>query len=267
MGVKGIHPPERIFIKFGGSLITDKSKPYTARLDVIDRLCREIHDARAKRGLSLLVGHGGGSFPHVSATQYQTAKGVVDERSWEGFVKVHDDAAHLNAIVCEAFGRAGELAATVQPSAACVARAGRISQWFTKPIELILEAGLVPVVYGDVCLDQKQGMCIISTEEIFRCLAGRLNRGPSRVILLGKVDGVFDRRGSIIPVINKANLAEVRPALVGSDGVADVTGGMLHKVERSLELGLRTEILNGLTPGVLLRSLLGDQVPGTVLQG
>lgn len=265
MGIDGVKMPETIFIKFGGSLITDKSKPYTARLDVIDRLCGEIHQARAKRGLSLLVGHGGGSFPHVSASQYQTAKGVVDERSWEGYVKVHDDAARLNAIVCEAFGRAGELAATVQPSAACVARAGRISEWFTKPIERLLAAGLIPVVYGDVCLDQKQGMCIVSTEEIFHHLAGPLS--PARVILLGKVDGVFDGLGRVIPLINRANLADARPALAGSDGVADVTGGMLHKVERSLETGLRTEILNGLTPGVLLRSLLGDQVPGTVVHG
>jgi isopentenyl phosphate kinase len=265
MAIVGAKPPERVFIKFGGSLITDKSKPYTARLDVIDRLCGEIHEARTKRVLSLLVGHGGGSFPHVSASQYQTAKGVVDERSWEGYVKVHDDASRLNSIVCEAFARSGELATTIQPSAACVARAGRISEWFTTPIERLLQAGLIPVVYGDVCLDQKQGMCIISTEEIFHYLAGSLN--PSRVILLGKVDGVFDRQGRVIPMINRVNLPDTRPALVGSDGVADVTGGMLHKVERSLEMGLRTEILNGLTPGVLLRSLLGDQVPGTIVHG
>jgi isopentenyl phosphate kinase len=266
MGINVINTaPERIFIKLGGSLITDKSKPYTAQRDVIDRICREIRGARLQRPLSLLIGHGGGSFPHVSASEYQTAKGVVDGRSWEGFIKVHDDAARLNHIVCEALTRSGELAATVQPSAACLADAGRITQWFTRPIELLLDAGLIPVVYGDVCLDQKQGLCVISTEEIFRHLCGPLR--PHRIILLGKVDGVLDRRGQVIPLINRENFTEVRPALMGSDGVADVTGGMLHKVDRSLELGLRTEILNGLTPGALTRSLLGEQVPGTVVQG
>ena len=258
-------PRELIFIKFGGSLITDKSKPYTARQEVIDRLCGEIREARKKRDLSLLIGHGGGSFPHVSASRYQTNRGVVDEHSWEGFIKVHEDAARLNAIVCDSFTRLGEPAATVQPSASCVARAGRIIDCYTRPIELLLKAGLMPVVYGDVCLDEEQGMCVISTEEIFRGLAGALR--PGRIILLGKVDGVLDVRGGVIPRITKADFAELRASLLASDGIADVTGGMLHKVERSLELGLPTRIINGLTPGNLRRALLGEQVPGTVVEG
>jgi isopentenyl phosphate kinase len=265
LGIKEVtNQGERIFIKFGGSLITDKSTPYSARVDVIHRLCREIREARVQKALSLLVGHGGGSFPHVSASHYQTAKGVVNERSWEGFVKVHDDAARLNTIACQAFHSSGELAVSVQPSAACVARAGRITDWFTTPIERLLKAGIIPVVYGDVCLDDVQGMCIISTEEIFRYLALHLH--PSRVILLGKVDGVMDGQGEVVPVISRDTLPEVLPALVGSDGVADVTGGMLHKVERSLELGVRTEIINGLIPGALQKTLLGEPVGGTVIQ-
>jgi len=35
-----------ILIKLGGSLITDKTKPFTPRLDVIKRLAKEIHEAR-----------------------------------------------------------------------------------------------------------------------------------------------------------------------------------------------------------------------------
>jgi isopentenyl phosphate kinase len=260
-----VRAPERLFIKLGGSLITDKSTPYTARVEVIDRLCREIREARAERELSILVGHGGGSFAHVSASRYQSARGLVDAHSWQGFVEVHRDAARLNAIVCEAFGRSGELATPMQPSAACVARDRRIYQWFTAPIERLMETRVIPVVYGDVCLDDAQGICIISTEEIFRYLAHTLR--PNRIILLGKVDGVLDGQGRVISAITPANIGEIRPALIGSDGIADVTGGMLHKVERSLELGIRTEIINGLIPGLLKRTLLGESVGGTFVQG
>jgi isopentenyl phosphate kinase len=256
---------ELVFVKLGGSLITDKSQPYTARLQIIERICDEIRQARAGRELSLLVGHGGGSFPHVSAARYRVDRGAVDASSWRGFVKVHEDAARLNAIVCECFARRGLPAAAVQPSAACIGRAGRIEQWCARPIELLLRADLVPVVYGDICLDEERGFSVVSTEEVFRHLAGILH--PQRIILLGKVDGVFDRQGRLISLITPDNLPELRDSLQASDGVADVTGGMLHKVERSLEMGAVTSIVNGQRPGLLLQALLGEQVPGTVVKG
>jgi isopentenyl phosphate kinase len=253
-----------VFVKLGGSLITDKSTPYTARRDVIDRLCNEIRTVRAQRGLGLLVGHGSGSFGHVSASRYETNQGAIHANSWEGFVRVHEDAAKLNAIVCDSFARAGELGATLQPSAAFVARAGRIEQAHTRPIELFLEAGLVPVLYGDVCVDEEKGMCIISTEEIFRYLATVLH--PNRVVMVGKVDGVLDQQGEVIPLINSENFKALSHSFRASDGVADVTGGMLHKVEHALQMGVPTQIINGLNPGALEKALRGESVPGTVIE-
>jgi isopentenyl phosphate kinase len=256
---------ERIFVKLGGSLITDKGKPYAARTDVIDRLCREIHGARTARALSLVVGHGGGSFPHVSAEEYQVHRGVTGARTWEGFVKVHEDAVRLNAIVCESLSRAGELAFPIQPSAVCVARGGRIESFGARPVETLLEAGLLPVPYGDVCVDEEQGCCVISTEEILRALAEKLT--PDRIILVGKVDGVLDAAGEVVPSIRAADLPGLTASLRSSDGVADVTGGMLHKVERALEFGVRTQIIGGLEPGLLERALLGERDLGTVIGG
>jgi isopentenyl phosphate kinase len=129
----------------------------------------------------------------------------------------------------------------------------------------LLEAGLVPVVYGDICLDEERGFSVVSTEEIFRHLARALR--PQRIWMVGKVDGVLDRQGSVIPLISRDNLPGLRDALQASDGVADVTGGMLHKVERSLEMEAPVGIINGLQPGVLLRALQGEPVLGTVVEG
>ena len=256
---------ELVFIKLGGSLITDKTRPYTARQDVIDRICEEIRQARDRRKLSLLLGHGGGSFPHVSAARHRVDRGAVDAGSWRGFIEAHEDAVRLNAIVCGSFARQRVPAATVQPSAVCVARAARIESWPTRPLELLLQAQLIPVVYGDICLDEERGFSVISTEEIFRFLAPVLR--PDRIILLGKVDGVLDGQGTLIPCITRRNLPALREALRASDGVFDVTGGMLHKVERSLETGVPTAILNGLQPGRLLQALLDEDVPGTIVKG
>ncbi|HOX42407.1 MAG TPA: isopentenyl phosphate kinase [Myxococcota bacterium] len=258
----GVSPaPERCLVKLGGSLITDKSRPYTLRAGVLERLAREIHQARLERPLALVLGHGGGSFPHVSASRYRTAEGAVDDRSWEGFLRVHADAALLNAQVCRALELGGERPFPLAPSAGATARAGRIERWDTRPLELLLQAGVLPVVYGDVLVDEAQGCAIASTEELFRWLARALR--PTRVLLVGKVDGVLDGRGALLPEISQADLPRVRADLRPSDGAADVTGGMLHKVERTLETGVPTLILNGLVPDRLRLALLGEDVPGT----
>jgi len=254
-----------IFVKLGGSLITDKSKPYTARLDVIKRLCKEIHEAREEEKFALLIGHGGGSFPHVSAKAYQAHKGVINENSWEGFAKVQDDAAKLNRIIVSSLIEAGENAFSVQPSASCIAKNDRIIDWYTKPIEIAVEKNLVPVPYGDICLDTAKGFCIISTEEILRFLSRKLK--PKRIIMAGKTDGVLNEMGVVIKEINKKNFNEIKEALSESDGIADVTGGMLQKVKLALQMDGEVEIINGLKPGFLKRALLGEKGLGTIIKG
>ncbi|MEM5871556.1 MAG: isopentenyl phosphate kinase [Candidatus Aenigmatarchaeota archaeon] len=254
-----------IFVKLGGSLITDKSKPYTARFDVIKRLCKEIHEARKEREIHLLVGHGGGSFPHVSAQKYQSQKGAINEKSWEGFAKVQDDAAKLNRIIVSNLIEAGENAFSIQPSASCIAKNDRIIDWYTKPIEIALQKDLVPVPYGDVCFDIGKGLCIISTEEILRFLSRKLK--PERVIMVGKTDGVLNEMGALIKEINKRNFREMRDFLKSSDGISDVTGGMSQKVRLALEMGVEVEIINGLKPGFLKKALLGERGLGTVVKG
>jgi len=250
-----------VFVKLGGSLITDKSKPYTARPEVIARAAAELHRAKADAGLSLLVGHGGGSFPHVSAAEYRIHEGACDARGWEGFARVQADASRLNRLVVAALLDAGEPAVSLQPSAACTARHGRLQRWDGRAPERCLEQGLLPVPYGDVCFDEARGCCILSTEELFRYLAPRLK--PALIVMAGKTDGVLDAEGNTIPEVKAADLERLRHSLFASDGVADVTGGMLHKVEKALETGVETLILNGLRPGELEKALLGRSVAGT----
>jgi isopentenyl phosphate kinase len=254
-----------IFLKLGGSLITDKSKPYTLRPEVIARLCREIHEARQTRPIALVVGHGGGSFPHVSAKQYQTQQGIINDKSWQGFARVQDDAAKLNRIVVAALLAVGDAAVSLQPSASCLAENGRIADWPLRNMEILLRHGLIPVPYGDVCLDTAKGCCIISTEEILSFLGKKMR--PQRILMAGKTDGVLDQEGKTIPRISRDNFGDIRRLLQASDGVADVTGGMLLKVQKSLDFGIETEIVNGMKPDLLKRALLGERGIGTVIHG
>jgi isopentenyl phosphate kinase len=264
---------EIVFLKLGGSLITDKTKPFTTRPTVIHRLCKEIAEARKTKKFDLLIGNGGGSFPHGPARRFQTHRDYLGPQSVRGFAEVQDAAARLNRIVVNALLAAGVNACSIHPSAGAIARESKIVKWDLKPLHKIMELGLVPCVYGDAAIDEKKGMTILSTEEVFAFLAEELK--PRRIIVAGDVDGVLagnPNEGSapLIPEINKKNFEDVKKWLGGSRAAADVTGGMLGKVAKLREIAAISKnseiiVVNGLAAGRVHDALLGKRVVGTVI--
>jgi len=257
-----------IFVKFGGSVITDKTKPYTVDYSSLRMLCREVASAR-KEGRKIIVGHGGGSFPHTSAEKYKTQDGLIDESSPYGFCVVGNDAARLNMIVIDEFLRIGESAFTLRVSSGAVARNGRIQRWDVEPVRLLLEMNIMPVTYGDVIVDSEKGCAIVSTEEIFRYLAKKLK--PQKVLLVSKY-AVYDSdpqknpNARKIDEIRKRELDDIKQKLSGSHGY-DVTGGMLKKVELAMEIAKHVkhvEIISS-KAGDLPKAIKGEHV-GTVVR-
>jgi isopentenyl phosphate kinase len=268
---------ELVFVKLGGSVITDKARVETPRQDVIDRLAAEIAAAGAAcPNLQLVVGHGSGSFGHVAARRCGTHQGVYDAAGWHGFAQVAAAAARLNRLVWDALLAAGVPAWSLQPSASARCRHGELEWLDATPLQEALGHGLVPLVYGDVALDEAQGATIISTEQILAYLARRLR--PARLILATVVHGVFeadplqDPAARPVPRISAENWSIVRTALGGSHAT-DVTGGMLAKVEEMVALarelpGLTVHVLSGERPGALQDTLCGlvGQGGGTLIR-
>ena len=265
----------RVFLKLGGSLLTDKRKAETPRLDVIRRLAQEIATARRNNDdLRLIVGHGSGSFGHVYGQRYGTRNGVHTPEEWYGFAATADAAARLNRLVLQALLDAGIPAWTVQPSALLRCRKGVITSGSGETVALALENGLTPVVHGDVALDVELGGTIVSTEEIFEWMLPHFR--PHRLVLAGEVDGIFsadpqlDPTASLIPEIRPETLDQIRRGLGRSHGV-DVTGGMLAKVQQSVEMvrslpGLEVIVCSGLQPGNVEAVLSNrDNVRGTLV--
>jgi isopentenyl phosphate kinase len=268
---------ELVFVKLGGSVITDKTRAETPRPGVIARLAGEVAAAREQEpGLRLVLGHGSGSFGHTVARRYGTRDGVRGAEAWRGFAEVATVAARLNRIVVDAFQEAGVPVWSLQPSASARCEGGDLEWMDTAPVVQALAHGLVPVLYGDVALDRRQGVTIISTEQIFAYLAQHLP--PARMILVGTVDGVFEAdpwrepSAARIPEISAANWESVRVLLGGSHGT-DVTGGMLAKVEGMVALvrqmpDLEVHLISGERVEALELSLLGSTgaLSGTVIR-
>jgi len=258
------------FVKFGGSLITDKARAYTARHETIRRLAEEVRQALdVEPGLRLLLGHGSGSFGHWAAEPYSTQKGVSTPREWRGYAEVAAAAARLNRIVTDAFLAAGVPVLSVQPSASARCRDGELVSLDMRPIREALAHGLVPLVYGDVALDEVRGGTIASTEDLFVYLADELR--PDRILLLSRVPGVLDAHDEVVSQITPKSLPRLREMLSGSEAV-DVTGGMADKVERMVELVARhpqttVRILTGTEPGLLTGCLVDGEIEaGTLIR-
>ena len=256
-----------ILVKWGGSLITNKEKPYSARRQVIKRLALEIHAARAKNDFKLILGHGGGSYPHQSAFYYKIHEGIKSEESLLGISRVHKDADELNKLVINALQSVGECPLPIPPSSSCTAENRKILRWDLKPIKNMLKTGLLPVTYGDVVLDLKQGCAILSTETILSYFAKQLK--AQKLILCGNVLGVYDSEGRVIKEITPKNYKEIKKHLTATKG-KDVTGGMLHKVNSALALvkstNIKVEIIDGSKPGVVRRALEGKEGQGTIIK-
>ncbi len=259
-----------IIVKLGGSLITDKGRPFAARYEVITRLAGEVRRAlEVAPALRLLLGHGSGSFGHWAAAPYGTRQGVQTAAQWRGYAEVAAAAARLNRIVTDAFLEAGVPVLSLQPSASAHCHDGVLEHLDVQPIQAALRHGLVPLVYGDVAFDDVRGGTIISTEDIFVFLTCAFNeRGemfrPTRILLLGEVDGVLDAEGNVIPRISPDERPALNAILGRAQGV-DVTGGMVDKVTRMFELverypEIRVHILNGTYPGLLSRALLDESL-------
>ena len=264
-----------VFLKLGGSLITDKTRAETARPAVLRRLAQEVQQARQEApGLRLLLGHGSGSFGHVAARRHGTRDGVSGAGGWLGFAQVADAAARLNRLVVSAFLAEGLPVWGLQPSAGGLCADKQIVAWQAQIIEMALARGLAPLVYGDAMLDTQRGGTIASTEELFAWLAPQLR--PLRIVLAGTVDGVYsadplaDPQASHWPKITLQDLPKLRASLGGSHGV-DVTGGMLSKVAEMAALvaahpELQVRLVSGLRPGALYAALLDlPQAGGTLI--
>ncbi len=270
---------ELVFLKLGGSLITDKTTPYTPLLDVIDNLALQIATTLQTRpNLRLVLGHGAGSFGHVAASEYKTRDGypkpsplihrqrdTTEDNYWKGFAEVWYQASSLNRHVMEALHKAGVRAVALPPSSSVISSNGQVAVWETTPIRMALAAQMVPVIFGDVVFDEVRGGTILSTENLFAFLVRALH--PDRILLAGLEQAVwedFPARTRRIDRITPQSFEQIKQG-VGKSTAADVTGGMEAKVNEMLDLvrqnpELKIQIFSGTEPGNLTHAITGDLV-------
>jgi len=251
-----------LLLKLGGSLITDKTRPETPRPGTIRRLAAEVVEALGGPGAPRLVlGHGSGSFGHAAAARFGVYEGV-------GVSRVQERAAALHRRVLDALLAEGAAPFSIAPSSALVAAGGTPAHMEAEPLLLALEAGLLPVVYGDVVMDRERGATIASTEAVFLALVRELERREvpvARALWAGVTDGILTPAGERLDEVRSDDAALALAAAGGAAGT-DVTGGMRHRLEAALDLarrGVPSLVFDATVSGRTAAALRGEDVPGT----
>ena len=284
-----------IILKLGGSVITKKDlKESEVNYDNLNRIASEIKDALDNKSnvntqdadaddnnlLSdgLIIIHGAGSFGHPPAKKYNIGEPFTEEEYSEkriGFSKTQYCVKRLNTLVCDVLINHKIPCVSLQASSFITTKNKRINSFNLDLIERYLKEGFVPVIYGDVVLDDNLKIAVLSGDQILQFIAKNLDSQNSRfnkeVILGTDVAGVFTKNPK------KYDDAEHIPKLSSLDEIKqfdsttniDVTGGMIGKIKELLELaeiGIESKIIDSNEPKTIFNALEGKKVKGTIIK-
>ncbi len=259
---------KRVIVKIGGSFVTDKNQPESLKEDRVRKIARELSSVVQSGKVSLLLAHGAGSYGHIAAKNFQAKQGSNPQFGWQAFYQIRQDMMKLNLQILQICANEGLFPITVQPSAIAMACGGKLQFMDTRSIRLLLDSEQIPLIHGDIILDEKQDFTIASTEDQMEKLSDYIFF--HRIVLISDVPGVLDAQGRVIPRIDQTNYATIIDRLGGSAGL-DVTGGMRSKVEQIYHLiqnnpAIQATIVSGDSePGAIAKTILGEGEIGTMI--
>ncbi|MDR1820575.1 MAG: isopentenyl phosphate kinase family protein [Methanobrevibacter sp.] len=264
-----------IILKLGGSILTKKDslKP-EVDFKNLNRIAIEISDFLKNYDLKndgLIVVHGAGSFGHPYAKKYEIGKLFDDNEYFNkriGFSITHNSVNEFSSIISKSFIENNIPVISIPPSSLIKTSNKRISYFNLDLIKEYLSQGFLPMLYGDVVLDDKLKMAVISGDQILSYLAKNLKF--EKIILATDVDGVFNKNPKLY---DDAKLIEVLNSLEELDSFdsvnVDVTGGMFGKIQELFDLadlGIESRIINAKTSNLVKDALKGIEVKGTLIK-
>ena len=250
-----------ILIKLGGSVISNKNKPFSFNDSVVKNIASELKKFYPKKKFILI--HGGGSFGHPLAKKYGIRNGLDGKEKLIGFSHTHQAMLDLNKKIIEIFLEKELPAFSISPSSSFITDNGKIVYGSIKIIEEAIEINLIPVLFGDVVIDVSKKIDILSGDAIMSYLASVLD--VEKAIFLMDVDGIYDRS----PNDEKARLIDElneEAKISAIEGKFDVTGGIKNKIREAMKMDCIVYFINGLDEGNLTKAIEGKKV-GTIKKG
>ncbi|MBA4435714.1 MAG: isopentenyl phosphate kinase family protein [Nitrosopumilaceae archaeon] len=245
-----------ILIKLGGSIITNKEKPLSARRKTIDNLAKSLKKIQEP----IIIVHGGGSYGHYWSVKYDMH---TKERKYDlrGVSIVKNSMIELNKIILDSFLK-NKLKPYCLPPTDFMTGNKPIPKK-VKEIGKISKSGLIPVTYGDALWYGQNKTFILSGDKIMTHLAKILK--PKLCIFALNEDGVY------ADLKSKKLIHELkgeRPSI--SENKMDVTGGMTRKIEEASKIskmGMNVFFVNGNKPERIVKAVKNRKFQGTLFRG
>ncbi|KAM3449598.1 hypothetical protein MY3296_006818 [Beauveria thailandica] len=272
-----------VVVKLGGAAITDKSAPDTLSRNIdslMDSVAHAYHHVLRPRGRQLILIHGAGSFGHPPAKKYQVKAGWTARQDVAGGGggsgdggggggeeedEDEDKQARNNVKFGMALTRQRVLQLhldvlqrlharqrmpilsvstydTVDTDNGAVTAAS--SARLVTRVQQVLDAGFVPLLFGDAVLDRTLGATILSGDALMYHLAERLPAVVERCVFVTDVAGIFTLDPKRFPdeavLVKTIRCSEAgssaaidkddeAAAAAAAASVDDVTGGMRSK--------------------------------------
>jgi isopentenyl phosphate kinase len=257
-------------LKLGGSLLTDKNKPFSIRENVVDDAIQQI----IQSGEKLILIHGGGSFGHPLAKEFNIFNGINPQIKNQilGLVKTHEAMIQLNSIVIKKLLKNNVPAISIQPSSFFIKKTDNFEIFSTEIIENLLDLDILPVLYGDIVIDANNSFSIISGENIIIELCKNLRKYRIiEVIFAIEKDGLFieeiEGEQSKIVLCSEVYEDEIdRLKIPNLENKIDVTGGIEGKIKSIKEISaykIPVQIINGLKENYIYKAIKNKEILST----
>jgi len=244
-----------LLIKLGGSIITNKKKPLSAKRKTIDNI---VHSFR-KINEDFVVVHGGGSYGHYWSVKYDmhTKPKKYDPK---GVSIVKNSMIELNTIILDAFLK-NKMNPYCLPPTDFVMGNKPINRKILE-IKKIANSGLVPITYGDALWYGNKKSYILSGDKIMSLLARVLR--PRLSIFVLNEDGLYSNMKTKKLIYDfKDEKIFIKKTLM------DVTGGMTRKVAEASKIskmGLKVFFVNGNKPQRIVNAINRKKFEGTLFR-
>ncbi len=253
-----------VIIKLGGSVISDKTKPFSLRINVLEEFSKEISEIN-NIGYKIIIVHGGGSFGHPIAKKFDVNKGYKGKIGLKGFIETIQAMRELNKKIVEILNKNNINSIGFPASTIFISNENSIISAYLEPIIYSLDMGIIPVLCGDAVFDKNKGYSILSGDKICNYLSIHLK--ASKLIFTLDVDGILSFENDKPKLLKELNnINDLYSIKFRRNENIDVTGGIIYKLEEAFQVaekGIKVFFINGLIPGRLKRAILEEDFYGT----
>jgi isopentenyl phosphate kinase len=243
-------------VKIGGSVLTDKQRPLVFQDGYAHCVAADI---RLSRTVPVIV-HGTGSWAKAIGRHFRADGGWYRDET--GFQMTCWRIRRLQEALVSALRDEGVVCCPIQANAIFHRARGTLDLYDTRPVSRLIDAGVSPLLCGDVLVEGPGIFRVVSSDAIAVAIARAMR--VSDCVFATDVDGVWDPAGQLIQEVTGPGLP------VGDSDRRDVTGGMSAKIAAALDiatLGARTTIVNGRIRGRVRDALGRRRVIGTRVAG